>query len=673
MIIGAACGLILWLACYLQFKHVPAAIPFYVAGIAFIFGSGACLLIPFEDDIPAAERTALACAVGTGVAPCLIYVLAICHGGFVFPPAAFAATGAIAGRWFFKPTREAPPRGDGLWYLALPLLVFVVTAWVSFAHIRVTDDAITLFGNYDTIDLTYYAAIGSELNHTDMIPPASPFYAGHRVIDAYFPLILLAAIHKLTGVRLVHAFVGLGWPLFMSVATGAVFAFCRRLGSVPFAVLTTVLVFFGSGLAWVAAWLWPAMVNFDPQMWSVLFTAPSAEWLYFNKWGPALILVFAGFYASTRVDEPKGFWWALMAGLSFGLLFLFKSFAFEIIVPAFVIAAVVSKWRRDPFAGRMIVVAVSAVICAAPWLLSILPFNRVENRGAVTSIRWFASVDNLIFKMDINGVLEELLPRFFGGGAHPWVILSIASVVFLIGGLGTRCLGIVPLWKAAIGRTSMRVWTALAWIVLLGVSMSFAIKVIPFPNSIQTYQFGLFALWPFAVYVIWPPHARPSVLRWIASAALVCCSVPATVHYLRSAHASGAERPLVHLGTGDLQIIRYLLTTDVEGTRILHSRPRAPSLYVVEAERRAVLAWSTYASDDVNPKVFALEAEVEQFFGSATSIGADDVSFLRRYDVTHVIERTATDRLHPGVLQQLHLIMGTADVRLYEVPAALRR
>ena len=98
-----------------------------------------------------------------------------------------------------------------------------------------------------------------------------------------------------------------------------------------------------------------------------------------------------------------------------------------------------------------------------------------------------------------------------------------------------------------------------------------------------------------------------------------------------------------------------------------------PSLYAIEAERRVLLAWSSYVSGDSNPDVDALSGEIEAFFGTASTPGVDDTGLLRRHHVTHVIERVASDRLHPHVVQQLRLISGTPDVRLYEVPEALRR
>jgi len=219
-----------------------------------------------------------------------------------------------------------------------------------------------------------------------------------------------------------------------------------------------------------------------------------------------------------------------------------------------------------------------------------------------------------------------------------------------------------------MGRDPLRLWTPLAWIVILGIAMPFVIAIAPFPNSIQTYELGMFALWPFAVWRIWPPSARPTPTRWLATAVLVGCSVPATAHYVLAAHAAVAGKPLMQLEPGGLQVIRQLRGTDQAMTMILHSDPLWASLYGIESERRVVLAWSGYVEEEGLPEVEALKQQMEAFFGSPTVPGADDLSLLRRYRVTHVIERTATDRIHPHVLQQLTLIVGGPAVRLYRVP-----
>src|SRR5262249_9200463 len=150
------------------------------------------------------------------------------------------------------------------------------------------------------------------------------------------------------------------------------------------------------------------------------------------------------------------------------------------------------------------------------------------------------------------------------------------------------------LLRAAAGAGPLRECTVLARIVIVGVGLSFAITIALFPNSIQTHLFALFAMWPFAAMVVCPPGASASPGRRAATAALVALSVPSTLHYARAAHDAASGTPITTLNDGDAKIIRYLRRTDVERTLLLHSNPVWPSLSVIEAQRRALLAWSSY-------------------------------------------------------------------------------
>jgi hypothetical protein len=210
----------------------------------------------------------------------------------------------------------------------------------------------------------------------------------------------------------------------------------------------------------------------------------------------------------------------------------------------------------------------------------------------------------------------------------------------------------------------------MAWMAILGIAIPFVIAIAPFPNSIQPHLFGLFVLWPFAAWVVWPPGARPTAARWIATAAMIGCSVPSTWHYGQAANEAPARPPIVSMGPGDYRILRYLERTDPDTTMILHSETLWPSLYAIESRRRVVLALSSYVEGDGSVDVTNRSNEIAGFFGSPAVAGVDDPGILGRYHVTHVIERVDRDRLHPNVLGRLHLVTGTPDVRLYEVSRA---
>ncbi len=446
----------------------------------------------------------------------------------------------------------------------------------------------------------------------------------------------------------------------------------RRLGSWRFAGLSTLLVFGGSGLAYVPAMLWPETARFDHVVWSSMFLAPSATWLFFNAWTPALAVVSLGLYAVDRMRDSSGRGWLWVAAVSFGLLFMVKSFAFGVMLPALGITAMLWMWRKDRWGGRLLLMVGLAGLCALPWLIAVLGVNSTESR-AVVSIDWMSLPRRMLFKMDLREALGQFVVAHVGPDPTGWMTLTVATAIFLVGGLGLRVLGLWRVCASALGREPVRRWTPLAWVVILGVTIPFVVAVAPFPNSIQAYQLALFALWPFAAAVVWPVHARSSFWRWAASVALVAGSLPVTVHYARVAHDASRGTPLASLDAGDLLVVHALQATPADRTMILHSDPLQPSLYAIESQRRVVLAWSSYVEGDGNPDVEARAAEIARFFGSPQHPGADDLEILHRYHVTHVIERTAVDDLNPDVRDQLVLVAGAPGVRLYRVPVPLSR
>lgn len=671
-VLGVGGGLITWAIGAFAFPSRPSAVAFYITAVALVLGCGALPLRRLLRHSPIEEAVVVALAFGTALAPALMHILALLRLSVLVPPIAFAATGAAVACLIGGGARASARRGDRWAFVLLPAAVFLVTAWVSSGRVRSTGTSLALFGNYDTLDLAYYASITAELNQTHLLPPPSPFYAGHYIVHSYFPLTLLGEVQKFSGARLTETFLVLGWPFYCAVLAAALLALYRRLGSLTFAVLSTVLTFTGSTLAYLFAWRWPHMVAFDPVVWSSLFLAPSSEWLFFNAWTPALIVLSAGLYALDRMHEEGGRGWAVVAALCFGHFFMFKSFAYPVVVAALGVTAAIALIRKSPHRWRLVGVTVGAVGFAAPWILAVLPYNGLENRGALISVEYLSLVRRMLFKGNLIDTIANFVHQFVSPDPTARITLALATLLFLVGGLGTRCLALAPLIRAALGAGERARWTPLAWMSILGAAVPFIISFAPFPNAIQPYMIALFLLWPFAVTVIWPPDARPTIARGLATAVIVAMSVPATLHYARAAHDAPSSPPIVSADEGDFRIIRALARTDPDTTLVVHSDPLWPSLYAIESGRRVLLAVYSYVMGDGNPDVDARVAEIERFFGAHERQGADDLGLLAKYRVTHVIERVPVDRLHPNVVKQLHLVTGTEKVRLYEVTAQSR-
>ena len=188
-------------------------------------------------------------------------------------------------------------------------------------------------------------------------------------------------------------------------------------------------------------------------------------------------------------------------------------------------------------------------------------------------------------------------------------------------------------------------------------------------DTLQFYLTGLYIMWPHGRRhgALAVTHRR--VGPWLVALA-VAAVLPSSVHYWARKWHDAERPPKASLTRGDLQIAEYLQATDPETTVILHDRPLAPSLMTIVAKRRIVLGW------DVRYSAVGGEGrlrDVNAFFASADGPDPEPaLEILRRYHVTHVLVRSPEDRVHPGVLERLQLVMRYPEVALYRVPSSAK-
>jgi hypothetical protein len=97
---------------------------------------------------------------------------------------------------------------------------------------------VTVFGDYDSFDSTYYAAISSELSHT--IPPQAPFFSGHTLNYSYFPHLLIGLVHRFADVPLLRLYFIYAWPLLLVLMALSGFTLVRSLAGPHVGVLGIV-------------------------------------------------------------------------------------------------------------------------------------------------------------------------------------------------------------------------------------------------------------------------------------------------------------------------------------------------------------------------------------------------------------------------------------------------
>ena len=203
--------------------------------------------------------------------------------------------------------------------------------------------------------------------------------------------------------------------------------------------------------------------------------------------------------------------------------------------------------------------------------------------------------------------------------------------------------------------------------MIAGVAIPFVIVTQPYHDTLQFYQTGLYILWIFAARAIVDWGGGRAVRTAAIVTVAIAAAIPSSIHYIAEKHADGPNHPRVQLTRSEVAVADYLRTTDPERTVVLHDRPLEPSLFVINGERRAVLAWAPYVTGSEVRRV-----EVDRFFASAAREPQVALDVLQRYNVTHVIVRPDRDRVNASVLARLKPVLAFPDVVLYEVPAGVQ-
>jgi hypothetical protein len=272
----------------------------------------------------------------------------------------------------------------------------------------------------------------------------------------------------------------------------------------------------------------------------------------------------------------------------------------------------------------------------------------------------------MLIKLDLADGLATLAARVM---PVPWLraplSVALATMLCRAVGLGIRWVGVSGIIRAIRGKGDRRDpgWRLLAWVAVAGVAIPFVLVTVPYHDTLQFYQTGLYVMWIFTACAFTDFARRHGMGGRLLVACAVGASLPSTMHYLGLKWSDNQRPPLVALGASEIAVADRLRALPPEDTVVLHDRPLDPSLLTVVSQRRVVLAWARYAvgSDD-------RRRDVDRFFASAEREPEVGFDVLRRYSVTHVIDRPGRDRIHPEVLSRLQPVVAFPDVVLYEVP-----
>jgi hypothetical protein len=648
-------------------QTLPVAGRFIGSLTLFTFGAGAPFTLWLGSTLTWFERVVLSIAIGTAAAPALADVLGRLHLLAIFPFVVCAAGAVALAAWISE--RSGGIRENPKSVLAAACLAALALAigGVIFAHrLTSTPYEVAVYGDYDSVDLTYYSAITGELSHD--VPPHAPFHAGHALNYSYHPQLLLATIHRFAGVPILHMYFRYAWPALLAVAALTAFVFIRSIAPCSVALLGTCLILIGGDFSYLAAWwLRPTTYQWDYLLWPTNFLAPTMEVLHFSTWTPALPAMFAGLYALGRHENATPSNSCLVtASFCFAALVASKPFAYAVVIGAMVMALFSARYDRAA-RRRLVLTLCGSVVLAVPFAFQILRLYG-ESRSRLR-FDMFLLPRIMLDKLDLAEPFNRAAANIAAAGwAHVAAVGLLATPLFFATGLGMRWLGVAEAVRVlAPRRPEQAIWRLLGWIVTVGVLLPFVIVTEPYHDTLQFYQTALFVLWIFTARMVLRPGRVP-VGRAALIVLTVALAVPSSLHYVREKSGDGPRHLLARLGPGELRIADYLRGLDPARTVILHDRPLEPSLLSIVSERRTVLAWARYVTGSE-----ARRHDVERFFASDDRSTGADLETLRRYEVTHVVERPGRDRIDPAVLAHLRVVIKALDATLYEVPARIAR
>ncbi len=667
LVAGAAIGAALWLPARALLPFAPLPVRFALLLLALTWGPGIAFGGWLTTRLDSLQRTIVLLSIGSAAAALTIDILGRWGLSASCPFVAFALGGAGIAAWRRVPDAPRVRRAEVLACVAL-ISVTVALGVVTFRH-RLVENAngVAVYGDYDSFDLSFYAAWASEATHT--IPPTASYYAGHGLNGAYYPQLALAMVARFADVPILNIYFRYAWPTFLTLGALMVFAFVRSLASTTVALTAAFLVVAGGDFSYLASWWLPhATVDWDYVLWPTNFFSPTMEVLQFNTWAPSLPVFFGALYVIGPSDAGPRVARTVLGAALLAVLFEFKPFAALVLLAALPAAALFS--RRDR-ATRVEFVA-TCVLGA----MGILPFiyevtKLHEDRRSKFLISFFELPQRMLSKTDLGAPVAALVAKVSPSAvfARP-LTLVIATGIFFLVGLGIRWAGIAGVWRAvrSAPEPNGRTWRLLGWTAIAGVSIPFVLVTDPYVDTLQFYQTGLYVLWIFTAVALVRFVRRRGFQGGVIAALVIAASLPSSVHYVLRRWTDQQRAPLATLSRGELAIADYLRYCDPATTVILDDRAEGPSLLTVATARRVTLAWGRryYAVGSE-----ARLADINAFFSSADDDAAAALDTLRRYHVTHVIVHPLRDHVSAALLAHLLLVVHTTDATLYAVPKPL--
>ncbi len=255
--------------------------------------------------------------------------------------------------------------------------------------------------------------------------------------------------------------------------------------------------------------------------------------MHFSTWAPSLPVYFAARYAIVCGLQTRSRGWLILSGFLIGILFEFKPFAWAVLMAALAAAAVFAggDWpARRRFAETIGV----GLLGSLPFMWGAATLDPADRRTKLV-IDFFLLPKRMLIKIDLTRAFEDAASRVAPAASiRTAVFLAIATIVFLLVGIGVRWLAVPGLWRAirAKGGGDQAGWRLLAWVVVAGIAVPFVLTTQPYVDTLQFYLAGLYVMWIFAAAALGAVAEKRPAAGALAIAAAMALAFPSSGHYL---------------------------------------------------------------------------------------------------------------------------------------------
>jgi hypothetical protein len=463
----------------------------------------------------------------------------------------------------------------------------------------------------------------------------------------------LALWARFYGIEPMDALIRLGASWFLALYVLAAYALARRLSDREGVRLLSALLVLASGFGFF------------------FFFRPSVDWwsLAFMDWAlvsiflsnpllPALPLFFVGMSLLDDYDRSGGRGELFGSIAALGSLFFTKVFLGAQVLAALVLAVAVRRRQT-----RAVQALVALVVVSSPLLLRTL--SAVSTSNTAIGIRPLEIVRYSMEKLDWAGAVEALASAGnFALGPRGWPVVLAATLLWLVGFLGLRVLGL-PGLLADLASTEL-VPRTLAFLVAIGFPLSLIFRVAPaeaqgLSRLEALNDVGWFATVSGIVLWFWTAKALVRARPSLALVAVLGLALPGTVQHFVHESSLPPDRVPASEVAAAAEARRLSSPASVWVAPLDRSRPSALAYLAgrpVVYDPYVGYDYMFVGRDEIDYRRHA----VAQFFSSTDA--AYRAWFLARYDVDYVW----MDEASPGSSDDLlERVFRNDDVALYRV------